>query len=253
MTNIIETYLKNQGFNDNDWRIYLDIYRHGRSFASSVAVRTGIDRTTVYSSLKRLLKKGVIAQTKVNDIYAYVPVSPEIFIEEVEGRIADLKAEKSMAQLFVEELKTLQKSSLLKPRIKIFEGPQAIVSLFEETLQVPGEQKAFITICNLPPIVKNFFKHKYTQSKRKKNVFSRVIVKKSSFSDKYKSMDKQSNRETRIVEDHPFDLHAEIVLFDQSKVAIVDFHEQMYGLLVDSQTLYKSVEAMFDYIWGSLE
>jgi hypothetical protein len=32
-------------------------------------------------------------------------------------------------------------------------------------------------------------------------------------------------------------------------VAIVDFHEQIYGMVIESATMYKTIDAMFEYIW----
>jgi len=246
---MIKSFLKGHGFNDNDVIVYLDVYEHGQSFASSVAVRTKVDRTTVYSALKRLLKRGVLVQTKINDVQAYVAVEPDVFIDEVDSRLEGLKVEKKTASLFVEELKSLKKSSFVKPKIRVFEGEQAIINLYEETLRCGGLQKAFTKIHLLPEKVKVFFNMKYIKSKKKHDVFSRVITTNTKFALNYKARDEKSNRLTKIVTKHPFDMHAEIVLFDKSKVAIIDFHKQIYGIVIDSITLYKTVEAVFDFIW----
>ena len=246
---MIAEFLKNQGFNRNDEKVYLDIYEHGQSFASTVAARTKVDRTTVYSTLKRLLKRGVIVQTKVNDVLAYVAVSPEVFVDEVEGRISSLVAEKKMASLFVEELKSVKKSSFVKPKIRLYEGDQSIITLYEETLRKGGQQKAFIKINRLPEVVRDFFRGRYVEAKKKYGVFSRVITADTAFAKRYQAGDREANRRTKIVKKHPFDLHAEIVLFGESEVAIVDFHKQIYGIVIDSETLYKTIEAVFDFIW----
>lgn len=252
MTGVIENFLRNQGFNENDIRIYLDIYQHGQCYASSIAARTKIDRTTVYSALKRLLKKGVVAQTQINEVNAYVATSPDIFVDEVESKMTTLKAERKMASLFAEELRSIRKSNFEKPRIRVYEGEQAIIGLYEETLREGGTQKAFTQISALPEGLKTFFKGKYLQSKKKHGVFSKVITADSAFAVKYRARDEISNRKTKIVSGHPFELHAEIVLFGGSRVAIIDFHEQIYGMVIESNTLYKTIEAVFDFMWSQI-
>ncbi|MEK7673557.1 MAG: helix-turn-helix domain-containing protein [Patescibacteria group bacterium] len=245
----IEKFLKNQGFNKSDSDVYLDVAKHGQSFASSVAHRTGIDRTTVYSALKRLLKKGVIVQTKVNDVMAYMSVSPEVFLDKVERNIEDLQSEKKAAQLFVDDMLKLGKSSFLQPKIKIYEGVNAVMNLYQQTLKKGQQQKSFLTIKFIPDSLKKFLTEEFMKMKQKKGVISKVIVASSKFSSRYKALDSKSNRETRIVQDHPFELHAEIILYGTQDVAIIDFHKQIYGMVISSDTFYKTIEAMFDYIW----
>lgn len=246
---MIETFLRNNNFNDKDIQIYLDIFRHGQSFASSIATRTGIDRTTVYSALKRLLKQGIIVQTKLNDVRAYIPVSPEIFVDRIERKMDELKAERSMATLFVEEVKKISKSSFLAPKIRIFEGVDAIKNLYAQTLEKAGQQKSFLTLDYIPQNLRQFLTVEFIESKKKKKVFSRVLVADNSKAKRYSELDGVSNRQTRIVKSHPFNLHAEIILFGARQVAIIDFHKQIYGIVIDSETFYKTMEAMFDFIW----
>ena len=250
MSKVLISFLENQGLNSKDIEIYLDIYKHGQSFASSVSHRTGIDRTTVYSVIKRLLKRGVIAQTKINDVSAYLPVSPEVFVNGIDSEIEELIAKKKVANLFVEEMKAVGKSSFNKPKIRIYEGEQAIINLYEETLKKDDKQKAFITITTLPDNLKKFLKKRYTNLKLKKGVYSKVLVADSKFSKKYKGLDNSSNRETKIVKAHPFNLYSEIMLFGGREVAIIDFHKQPYGMVISSETLYKTVEGLFDFVWS---
>lgn len=251
MSQLIESFLRNNNFNKKDERIYLDIFKHGQSFASSIALRTGIDRTTVYSALKRLLKKGVIAQTKMNEVKAYMALSPEIFLQSVERKIDDLQSEKKMAGLFVKEMAKLNKQAFAQPKIKIFEGDDAIISLYSQTLERGGLQKSFLTLDSFPEGLKHFLTKQFIELKKRKKVFSRVLVAEGKRSERYKSLDKVSNRETRIVKGHPFQLYAEIILFGGNQVAIIDFHQQIYGMVINSETFYKTVETLFDFVWGN--
>lgn len=246
---MIESFLKNNNFNDKDIQIYLDIFRHGQSFASSVATRTEIDRTTVYSALKRLLKQGIIVQTKLNDVRAYMAVSPEIFVDRVDRRMDELKAERNMALIFAKEIQKISKSDFLAPKIRIFEGVDAIKNLYEQTLEKSGQQKSFLTLDYIPQSLRQFLTVQFIESKKKKKVFSKVLVANNSKSKRYGELDRESNRESRVVKSHPFNLHSEIILFAGKQVAIIDFHKQIYGMVIDSETFYKTMEAMFDFIW----
>ncbi len=251
MNNAIIQFLTAQGLNEKDIEVYIDIYQHSQSYASSIALRSGIDRTTVYSVIRRLLKLGVIAQTKTNDIKAYLALSPEIFLDKIDRSIEDLSARKKSTALFVEEMMKIKKQQFEKPKIQIYEGDEAIMGLYQYTLSHPGVQKSFLTIKRIPQSLSDFLKKEYIKAKIKKHVHSRVLIARTPFATKYKSLDAKSNRATKIVTKHPFDLHSEVIMFNKNEVAIIDFHKQIYGIIIKSETLYKTTEALFDYIWAS--
>lgn len=246
---VISHFLQAQGLNKKDIEVYLDLHKHGQSFASTVSTRTGIDRTTVYSVLKRLLKSGTVVQTKMNTFRAYVAVSPEIFMDKIDRSIEDLTIRKKSAQLFLEEMSKIKKQSFIKPKIRIYEGDESIMGLYEHTLERPGLQKSFLTIKRIPDSLKEYLKKQYIQKKLKKQVHSKVLIANTKFSAKYKSLDHRSNRETKIVTSHPFDLHSEVIMFNDNEVAMIDFNKQLYGIVIESATLYKTIETLFDFIW----
>jgi len=246
---MVENFLKNNGFNDKDIKIYLDLYKHGQSFASSVSLRTGIDRTTVYSVIRRLLSKGVIAQTMVNDVSAYLPVSPEFFADRIDDSIRDLEAQKRMSLLFAEEMKKIARATFSKTKVKIYDGDESIKGLYKQTLAGTRQQKSFVNIDKIPDSMRAFLKGPFMKMKLKKSVRSKVIVPQSDRNVRYSQLDQGSNRETRVVKNLPFDLHSEIILFNGDEVALIDFHQRIYGIVISSETFYRTMEAIFDYVW----
>lgn len=249
MSEFVTKFLKKQGFNDKDIAVYLDIFAHGQSFASSIGLRTKIDRTTVYAVLKRLVKEGIVLKSVLNEVAVYMAVSPEIFVRNVDADIDELLNRKHLAQSFVKEMAALSKKTFFKPKVRVYEGDKAIINLYEETLEKPGEQKAFINLRSIPTVVKQFLKGKFIKSKLEKGVKSKVLVADGPNSEKYKSLDKISNRETLIVKNSTFDLHSEIILFNKSSVAIIDFNKPIYGIVFESKTFYGTMEVLFDLIW----
>ncbi len=251
MKPLISTFLEGQGFNAKDIQVYLDVYTYGQSYASSIAARTGIDRTTVYAVLKRLMKRSLIIKTKTHNVKAYMAVSPKVFMDHIDRDIEELKNQKKTATLFIDEIAKIKKQSFFKPDTKIFEGAEAIKNLYLHSLEKRGVQKAFLSITSIPSALKEFLKREFIQLKIEKKVYSKVLVAEHQFAHRYKKLDATSNRETQIVKKHLFDLGAEIILCNGNEVAIIDFREDVYGLLIESETLYKTMETLFDYIWNS--
>lgn len=248
---ILKSFLTSQGLNDKDIQVYLDLFAHGQSFASTIALRCKLDRTTVYAVLKRLVNKGLIAQTKVGDVTAFIPLPAETFLQHLDQQISELDNKKQETVSFIEELNKVKKHNYHKPRIQIYEGDAAIISLYEQTVAQKGEQKAFLTLQDIPVEVAGYLKKAFIKNKLKNKVTSQVLVADSKYSQKYKDLDSKSNRQTKIVAEHPFSIHAEIILFNKREVAIIDFHEQAYGIVIESETLYKTIETLFDTIYNA--
>lgn len=244
-------FLQEHGFNKKDIKVYRDIYKYDQSFASSISLRTGIDRTTVYAVLKRLLKQGVIVQTNLRGTKAYVAVSPKVFEDKIDREIDSLHTRKKSAKLFEEEMQKIRRRSFVRPRTKIYEGSEEIINLYKQSAEHSGEQKAFLTLKKIPDTLKQFLRKDFIQLKIQRGARSKVLVSQSPNAEKYKSLDKTSNRQTKIIKKHPFELHSEIILFNKNQIAIIDFQEHIYGIVLESETLYASIETLFDYIWAN--
>jgi len=245
----INAFLTHQGLNEKDRQVYFDIHRHGPSFVSSIALRTGIDRTTVYAVIKRLLRRGILAQTKIKDIKAYLAVSPEVFADKIEFQIESLKKSHQDAKIFAQSMSKIQKHSFKKPNVTIFEGAESVRSLYEQTLERNEIQKCFLTIRQIPDSIKNFLTDTFIREKIKKEVRSKVLLKDGPHARKYQALDRRSNRETRLVKDLPVDLSSEIIVFGRNKIAIIDFNDNIYGLLIESRNLNRTLSAIFDLVW----
>ena len=59
---MIQDTLKKLGFNEKEVEIYLEVLKLGQATPSRISKNTGINRTTIYSASKGLIKKGVIAE-----------------------------------------------------------------------------------------------------------------------------------------------------------------------------------------------
>lgn len=245
----LQSSLKELGFQNNEIKVYLDILQCENAYVSSISLRTGIERTTVYSVLKRLLERNVIAQTQINGVAAYTTMPFSYFLDTVQTKMQELEKQKNKIQGMVNTLELLQMKQLQDTQIRMYQGMVAIKNLYAETLVENSEQMAFLTLTHMSHQMKEYLSGEFMELKKKRNVFSRVLVADSLRSRKYQQLDGVSGRETRIVSEMPFDLFSEIILFQGGRVAIIDFHSEVHGLVIQSETFYKTMKTLFDCIW----
>ena len=73
---MLEQYLTQLGFGEKEIAVYVCVVEHGKLSAAAVSRITKINRTTVYSVSKELIKKGVIQEDLggTNRYYTALPI-----------------------------------------------------------------------------------------------------------------------------------------------------------------------------------
>ena len=108
---MLKISLKNLGLTEKEVAVYLEVLKSGRTSPTEVARKTKINRTTVYSVAKELVKKGFILEDLSGQASSLVAVSPQdlkFLIQKEEKQLEQKK--KSIAQM-IEELQGLTKNA----------------------------------------------------------------------------------------------------------------------------------------------
>jgi sugar-specific transcriptional regulator TrmB len=101
---MVEDTLKQLGFNDKEVVVYLTVLQHGKLSPSEIAKRTQINRTTVYSSAKELVKKGFLVEDLGGTSRSFVAVPPKQFEQIVKREQDQLENKKLLVMRAVNEL-----------------------------------------------------------------------------------------------------------------------------------------------------
>lgn len=119
---MLNEYLKQLGFNEKEISVYLCIIEKGKISAAQVSKITKINRTTVYSVSKELVKKGVITEDLggANRYFIGLPVNElkDLFKKEEE----EIKEKKKILDNLIGELESLPKSKQYSvPKIRFID------------------------------------------------------------------------------------------------------------------------------------
>lgn len=101
---MIELLLKELGFGTKEIQVYLSILKAGRILPAELAKKTGINRTTTYSTVKLLLKKGVIAEDLGSSPRALIALPPAELDNIVKKEERELKLKKAKVNSAIKEL-----------------------------------------------------------------------------------------------------------------------------------------------------
>ena len=118
----IKNNLDKLGFSSKEIAVYLAILRIGKTTPAKLAKVTKLNRPTVYSVIKALISKGVIAEDLADTSLHLVPLPIESLKASIEKSKDELKKKEGIVDLAIKELKivTSQKTYSV-PKIRFIE------------------------------------------------------------------------------------------------------------------------------------
>lgn len=126
----IETLFLTLGFNENERKVYLDLADVGKSTASMIAKRINIPRTTTYSILDSLEKKGLIAIEQKGNKTIFRVNQPESLLRMLKRDKEELFKRESAAKELIETIKPYFRTrNFSVPKLQFFEGKENVENM----------------------------------------------------------------------------------------------------------------------------
>ena len=108
---MIHEALNSLGLSETEVKIYLTVLQQGKISISDVSKIAKINRTTVYSASKELLKKGIIQQDLGGKTQYLLAVPPKELFSVIEKKEKQLKKQRELLDQSMEELSSLTKNT----------------------------------------------------------------------------------------------------------------------------------------------
>ena len=131
---LTETLVK-FGLSDKEAKVYLALLELEVAGANEIAKKAEINRSSTYVVLEALQKRGLVSVSAGKSLKKYIVAPPEK-IAQLAERAAKRELEVSQeVSSIIPDLKSLYKGTKSKPRIRVYEGRESIISCMEETLK----------------------------------------------------------------------------------------------------------------------
>lgn len=122
---MLDEYLQQLGFTDKEIAVYLCIQENGKLSATDVSRIAKINRTTVYSVSKELIKKGVVIEDLGGTNRYYTALPPEELRTLYKSQEQELEQKKTAIEQAILELQALPRSKQYSvPKIRFIDEPQ---------------------------------------------------------------------------------------------------------------------------------
>lgn len=234
------TLLKELGFNEKEAKIYISLLELGEATLKNIADNSLIPRTSLYTPVKTLIKKGLIEFYKRKGRNYYVAVTPERFLHLEQAKIKLLDE-----NLF--QLKAGMGIGVSAPKIRFFEGKDGIKLLLDEILNEKRPFRAITSIEDMNRIAGDYFKN-FIRNRIQQNLHVDLLTNRSSEAQVLKSTDAQEQRETRFVPAR-YNFNTANYIFG-NKVAMISLkQEPIVGILIEDKSIAQTQNMFFDLIW----
>lgn len=238
---MLQALVNNFHLNEKEAKVYLANLELGKSRASQIAQKTGLNRITTYEVLKRLAQKGIAKSSLYKNIQTFNVIPPETLIKKQESKL-------SVAKKLLPELSLLTNSKSQKPAIAFYEGAEGIRSIYEDTLNC--EEKIIFNVANpqklLKTIGKTFFQQ-YIKKRTRKKISVRVLLPDTKENKKYKKETTTAMRKVKFFDINKYPLPNEILIYD-NKVAMLSF-SSLIGVIVQDKDITQSVKSLWQMAW----
>ncbi len=127
------TLFRELGFTEKEVQIYLLLAQAGKSTAQLLAKRAKLPRTTVYSILESLTKKGLVAEERSSASTFFVINKPSALLRGVEAEAVRIKRKEVVARELIDQIQPLFKSKLFgTPKVQFFEGKAGVDNMLHD-------------------------------------------------------------------------------------------------------------------------
>jgi len=161
------------GLSEKEAKLYLALLELEIASVSELAKTANINRSSTYVVLESLKNKGLVGVSEDKKVQRYIAISPEMLLQEAKDRANKAEEMKNNISNIVPELKALFKDTKQKPKIKVYEGKEAVKQIYYDISALsPYPNVPEIKVYEDPGgyinILPDFTKKDYEQRKKRK-------------------------------------------------------------------------------------
>jgi sugar-specific transcriptional regulator TrmB len=239
--------LEQLGLNKKEAAVYIASLELGESNINRISTKSKISRTTVYDIIDSLKLKGLIGSINKKKKKYYFATDPNFLNEKIDQERNTLKS-------ILPELLSISNIIDKKPKIQFYEGAEGIKEIYLDTLKYPNDTiHAWVTdkVFSVFDEKDDEFINYYLKKRIEKKIIARVIAPNTELLRRYKNLDNQNIRQTKINTDNDFNIDVEIDLYANKKIGIMAFEERI-GLIIESPKIFNTLKNIFNSMWKEL-
>ncbi|MBI4427317.1 MAG: hypothetical protein HY569_02450 [Candidatus Magasanikbacteria bacterium] len=241
----LKSALRGYGLNDRETGVYLALLELGVANGHEVAEKSGMIRTTTYSLLEELKRKGLVTEVEKGKIKHYSIENPQKIITEMEERNKLIKETRG-------ELLSLYQAAEHRPIVRFYKGLEAIKKLHDDILKERGLKQYDILTAEADwlNLDKEFFSS-FLQRRADRGIHTRLILDSKSKGLEHQEKNKQLNREVRFLPPEYQDAYTSEVYIMPRKVIFIAEKKELLAVEIESMDIVEAQQFLFNFLWNN--
>lgn len=232
--------LKQLGLADKEIALYLGLLELGEASILEISKKTGVKRPTAYLIVGALEARGLVSRVVKGKKTVFAAQHPKTILTEAEMRVKQL-------QDIIPQFEAMMHRSDDRPRVKIYEGKEALDRAYDDAFVVRGEQ---LFMSNMD-IVHDVFAR--TLQKVDYSILSpefsvRELIDDSETSKKYAVRVDGPYRKVRFLPKAFSSFATDIGIFGNNTV-ITSGKKEFFSVRIESKEIADAFRAMFETTW----
>ena len=229
--------LQQLSFTQNESQIYLTLLRVGRTPAGKLAREAGLERTSTYHALNRLLGYGLVSYVHEGGCKVFAPAAP--------SKIADLFREKArVATALVPALAEIQHAEREHESILKFVGLGGVKSVLNDVLRTCPSRGEYLVIGMEGQLSQRLptFAAVFASRKDAKRLRSRVLVRDTGSAKLLSDYTSIRYVPEETVSPVNINIYGE-------KVALIIWSDNPEAIIIDNPVAAKAFRSYFEFMW----
>jgi sugar-specific transcriptional regulator TrmB len=247
---MLKKVLSDCGLSSVQIAIFLALIQLDQAVASTLARQVKVPRKTAAFNLDQLVKMGFVHCELKKGAYNYKAANPEKLGFIFEEQIREAQSLKTEFDQIIPDLERLKNPDVVLPKAGFYVGLSGIKKTYEDTLEVNEPIYAFQNVNKMDPSVVDYLAKQYLPARVSQGISAQVITPKNKDHVFKRKQDAVNLRETKFLESSFIDdLEIEINIYGD-KTAFMSYNtEELFGVVIESRAIAKSLKALFDYCW----
>ena len=261
LTSMLDYSLSQIGFSDSEARVYIELLSIGPQPVSVIAKRTRFNRTSTYSILKALEKKGLISSFINNGVKYFSANDPNCLISYLDGKCRTLDYHRSELLSVIPKFRSLNNGiDFKRPVVSYFDGLEGVKHVMTDSLNASKYFYGYLCIDKwLDAGMEDFLADYKDFRVKQRKVQMRGIAADLPDVRRFFAENPETDRKgmTQILYLNPIEFSAmfknEMNIYDD-KVAIMHLEKgNEYGVLIESQEIASMHKVIFEMVWKGLK
>lgn len=242
------------GLETRDKRVYESLVTNPQSSLRKIAVDTGINRGSVYESIKKLIEQGLVGSIEVGKQRKYIAAEPTTLLEIIKEKRELLDSAEKNAETYIENLVREQSlTEQLASFAMFYEDHEGIAAILRDVIATcrNGKNGGAYRVISTKQISAYMYQNfpNFTQRRIAENISVRVIGVENAL-----SPSKQPLSERRILSLTRGEATNCYTIIYGNKTAFITLSDQhiISAIVIDNKGITHLQKEIFDRLWNSL-